>query len=168
MSELVEVKAKSCPTCGCVGKNPGYGKLTNEEIDAEFATLAPGVWTLADDYMKITMEFKTRNWKGAIAFINEISVIAESDEVSHHPGNGVSIDAHTACRSLVESLTFSPFVLADVHLTMYRQVEVIIWTHAIGGLTQSDFILAREIEKVKVDYSPKWLETHAAYTASKL
>jgi hypothetical protein len=25
----------------------------------------------------------------------------------------------------------------DIHLTMYREVEVVIWTHAMGGLTLS-------------------------------
>ena len=41
---------------------------------------------------KITMEFKTRNWKGAIAFINEAGVIAESEEVSHHPGTSIVLE----------------------------------------------------------------------------
>ena len=63
---------------------------------------------------------------------------------------------------------FSPFLLIDIHLTMYRQIEVVIWTHAIGGLTQSDFILAREMEKIKVDYSPKWLETHGDHIRNRL
>ena len=90
MSEIdteVQVKSKSCPPCGCVGKNPGYGKLNNDSVDSEFATLTPGMWKLSDDYQKIVMEFNTRNWNGSIAFINEVSVIAESKEVSHHPGN---------------------------------------------------------------------------------
>ena len=77
---------KSCPTCGCTGKNPGYDKLTSEDVDNELSKLSSGIWKLSEDHLKITMEFKTRNWKGAVAFINEASEIAESEEISHHPG----------------------------------------------------------------------------------
>jgi pterin-4a-carbinolamine dehydratase len=99
-----------CPTCGCVGKNPTYEKLTKEEIDAEMKTLATGVWQVSEDYVKISRTFKCRNWQGAVDFINQASVIAESEGVDHHP---------------------------DIHLTMYRVVEVVCWTHATGGLTKS-------------------------------
>jgi pterin-4a-carbinolamine dehydratase len=99
-----------CPTCGCVGKNPTYEKLNRQEIDAEMKTLVTGVWQVSEDYMKISRTFKCRNWQGAVDFINQASVIAESEGVDHHP---------------------------DIHLTMYRVVEVVCWTHATGGLTKS-------------------------------
>lgn len=89
MSEIIPEEAskeKGCHSCGCVGKNPGYGKLSAEDVDKEMSTLSPGVWKLSEDRSKISMEFVTRNWKGAIAFINEASIIAESEEVNHHPG----------------------------------------------------------------------------------
>ena len=59
-------------------------------------------------------------------------------------------------------------ILLDVHLTEYRVLEVIIWTHAVGGLTTSDFILAAAIEKVKVDFSPKWLQSHPEFAHMNL
>mmetsp|Transcript_34957 Transcript_34957/g.33237 ORF Transcript_34957/g.33237 Transcript_34957/m.33237 type:complete len:128 (-) Transcript_34957:65-448(-) len=99
----------ACRTCGCTGKNPGYEALNKEMVDIEFQLLAPGMWTLSENYEKISRVFKTKNWNGAIEFINEASAIAEGP-VSHHP---------------------------DIHLTMYREVEVVIWTHAMGGLTLS-------------------------------
>lgn len=83
MSDLISEPQKAC---GCVGKNPGFSKLTKDEIDSKFASLAPGMWRLTDDDQKIVLEFKTRNWNGAIAFINEMSVLAESVDISHHPG----------------------------------------------------------------------------------
>ena len=55
----------------------------------------------------------------------------------------------------------------DIHLTMYRQVEVVIWTHATGGLTLSDFVLAKALESIKVDYSPKWLENHPEFAGNQ-
>lgn len=56
---------------------------------------------------------------------------------------------------------------SDIHLTMYRQVEVVIWTHATGGLTLSDFVLAKALESIKVDYSPRWLENHPEFARNQ-
>lgn len=50
----------------------------------------------------------------------------------------------------------------DLHLTGYRNVEVVLWTHAIGGLTENDLIMAGLIDEIKVAYSPKWLREHPA------
>ena len=58
----------------------------------------------------------------------------------------------------------------DLHITGYRNVEVVLWTHAVGGLTENDLIMAELIDQgVKVAYSPKWLREHpeAAATAKQ-
>ena len=36
----------------------------------------------------------------------------------------------------------------DLHLTNYRDVTVELWTHAAGGLTENDFILAAKIDQL--------------------
>ena len=36
-------------------------------------------------------------------------------------------------------------------------VEVVITTHAIGGLSIYDFILAAKLDQIEIVYSPKWL-----------
>lgn len=64
----------------------------------------------------------------AIQFFNDVATIAEAE--GHHP---------------------------DLHLTGYRNVEVVLSTHAIGGLSMFDFILASKLDSINVDYSPKWL-----------
>lgn len=123
----------TCPACGCVGPNPGYIKLSQEEIAAEYSSLKQnGYWivTSEGDAACLKRKFKCRNWQAAIDFINAASVISEREDISHHP---------------------------DLHLTMYRNVEITLWTHAAGGLTSWDFKLARALEGIKVDYSPKWL-----------
>jgi len=51
----------------------------------------------------------------AIGFVNNIAEIAEAE--GHHPNFCVN----------------------------FREVDVHIWTHAIGGLSQNDFILAAKI-----------------------
>lgn len=61
-------------------------------------------------------EYKFRNFREALAFTNAVGEIAEAQ--NHHP---------------------------DIELGWGR-VKVLIWTHKIGGLTESDFILAAKIE----------------------
>jgi 4a-hydroxytetrahydrobiopterin dehydratase len=36
----------------------------------------------------------------------------------------------------------------DLHLTSYRDVAIELWTHAAGGLTENDFILAAKIDRL--------------------
>ncbi|KAF5831293.1 pterin 4 alpha carbinolamine dehydratase-domain-containing protein [Dunaliella salina] len=86
-------------------------------------------WSLVDDKKAISRKFVAKNFKAAIDFINKAADVAEAE--SHHP---------------------------DLHVTNYREVEVKVSTHAAGGLTDFDFILAAKLDEIPVDYSPKWLE----------
>ena len=63
-------------------------------------------------------KFKFRNFIEAMKFVNEVAEIAENE--GHHPD-------------------FS------VH---YNRVEIELFTHAIKGLSENDFILAAKIEKI--------------------
>jgi 4a-hydroxytetrahydrobiopterin dehydratase len=38
-----------------------------------------------------------------------------------------------------------------LHLTGYRNVAIELSTHAVGGLTENDFILAARIDQVPVE-----------------
>lgn len=107
--------------------------LSQQDIAREMTTLKLD-WQLSEDGKRISRTFKTRNFKGAVDFINKAADIAEQDNVSHHP---------------------------DLHLTHYRQVEVVCWTHATNGLTVADFVLARALEDIEIDYSPSWLKNKA-------
>ncbi len=69
-----------------------------------------------DDNKKIEKKFKFKDFKEVMEFVNKVASIAESE--GHHPYIGIS----------------------------YNVVEIEIWTHAIGGLSVNDFILARKIE----------------------
>lgn len=64
-------------------------------------------------------EFKFKDFKSALAFTNRLGALAEKQ--GHHP---------------------------DIHLAWGR-VRIILWTHAVGGLTDNDFVLAAKIERVK-------------------
>ena len=61
-------------------------------------------------------EYLFKNFQEALAFTNAVGAIAE--EEGHHP---------------------------DVLLS-YGKVKIMLWTHKIDGLTESDFILAAKIE----------------------
>ena len=97
--------------------------------DALLARLpALPMWRLSPDRTAISKEFVAKNWAAAMAFFNAVSVIAEDE--GHHP---------------------------DLHLTGWRNVRVELSTHAIGGLSLPDLVLAAKIDAIPTEYSPKWL-----------
>lgn len=67
---------------------------------------------------KLRRLFKFNDFGDAMKFINQMADVAERE--GHHPD-------------------FS------VH---YREVDVTIWTHAVGGLSENDFILAAKINEL--------------------
>jgi 4a-hydroxytetrahydrobiopterin dehydratase len=78
-------------------------------------------WSLTADEKAIRKKWTLKDFTAAITFFQEIADVAESE--NHHP---------------------------DLHLTGYRNVAVEISTHAIGGLSENDFILAAKIDKIPV------------------
>lgn len=61
-------------------------------------------------------------------FLNAVSGIAET--AKHHP---------------------------DLHLTNWREVQVVLSTHSVGGLSEQDISLAVAIDDIDIAFSPKWL-----------
>lgn len=53
----------------------------------------------------------------------------------------------------------------DLAITSYRDVTITLFTHALGGLSINDFILAARLDRVPITYSPKWLQQHPDTTA---
>lgn len=122
-----------CHACGCVGPNPGYSPMTEAEVAEEYETINKNMWRISEDSKSIRRHFVCRNFQAAIAAINAMGEIAERSDIQHHP---------------------------DLHLTKYREVEVVLNTHAVDGLTRFDFVLAKALESVTIDYSPKWLKSN--------
>ena len=81
----------------------------------------PG-WYLTHDGKRIRKDWTVTNFLAAIAFFNKVTEVAELD--NHHP---------------------------DLHVEGYRNVSIEIWTHAIGGLSENDFILAAKIDQLPID-----------------
>lgn len=80
---------------------------------------AVGDWKFEDAGQKIQKEFTFLDFKSALDFVNKIGAVAE--EEGHHP---------------------------DIELS-WGKVAVELSTHAIGGLSTNDFIMAAKINKIQ-------------------
>jgi 4a-hydroxytetrahydrobiopterin dehydratase len=76
------------------------------------------------DAAKISKPYKFRNFVDAVAFVNAITPVAEAE--GHHPDLFVK----------------------------WGEVRVNLSTHKIKGLTESDFIMAAKIDRVREGLSP--------------
>jgi 4a-hydroxytetrahydrobiopterin dehydratase len=83
-------------------------------------------WTKVEGGQRIRREWKVKNFMAAIDFFNQVAALAESE--GHHP---------------------------DLHIVGYRNLTVEIWTHAIGGLSENDFILAAKVDAIPIDAQKK-------------
>jgi 4a-hydroxytetrahydrobiopterin dehydratase len=86
----------------------------------------PG-WYLTHDGQRIRKDWTVKNFMAGMQFFQKVAELAEED--GHHP---------------------------DLHIQGYRNVWIELWTHAIGGLSENDFILAAKIDQLKSDqWQPK-------------
>lgn len=93
------------------------------------------LWSINDDN-KLRRSYTARNFLCAMNSLNAIGKIAERE--GHHP---------------------------DFHLTGYRNVEIILYTHSLDGISENDIALAKMIDtEVDIEYSPKWLKEHPEAT----
>lgn len=69
------------------------------------------------DYPRIRRAWKLKNFRAALAWVNRVGMLAE--EEGHHP---------------------------DFHITGWNTVELVLWTHAVDGLSDNDFVLAKKID----------------------
>ncbi len=105
----------------CVPCEGGAVSLGIEEINKYLHDLR-GRWEKVAVFpegqiKKIRTQILFSDFKAAITFINRIAEIAESE--GHHP---------------------------DIHV-MYNKVVIELWTHAVGGLSENDFIMASRIDE---------------------
>ncbi len=81
-----------------------------------------GGWVLTHEGQRIRRDWTVKNFMAGMKFFNQCADLAEQD--GHHP---------------------------DLHLEGYRNVSVELWTHAIGGLSENDFILAAKIDQLPIE-----------------
>ena len=71
------------------------------------------------DFPRLRRTFRLKDFRDALAWTNRVGMLAEEEQ--HHP---------------------------DFHLTGWNQLELVLWTHAAGGLHDNDFVLARKIDEL--------------------
>ena len=104
----------------CVPVEKGAQALT----DARIAELLPQLAGWEADSpapgkpRSLRKQFCFADFLGAMAFVNKLGAVAEEEQ--HHPD-------------------FS------VH---YSRVDVSLWTHTVGGLSENDFILAAKLDSL--------------------
>ena len=116
MGNLVEKKCTPCEG-GAVPINHDEAHRMLKEI--------PG-WSLHEiatspakgrkGHLQIEHEFKFKNFKEAMGFVNKIAELAENE--GHHP---------------------------DIFIHGWNKVLLTFYTHAIGGLSENDFIMAAKV-----------------------
>lgn len=75
-------------------------------------------WSLAESATRLQRGFEFRDFVAAMEFVNRVADIAEHE--GHHP----DIAIH------------------------WNKVDLVLWTHKIGGLHENDFILAAKINRL--------------------
>ncbi len=107
---MSELSSKTCVPC-----RGGVPPLAGKELEG-LSKQVPE-WKVVDGH-HITRTFGFADFREALAFVNKVGELAESE--GHHP---------------------------DIFLTWGR-AEITTWTHKINGLTESDFIIAAKIDKL--------------------
>lgn len=101
----------------CVPCEGGTPPLIDEK-ENELIKQTSGWVLLRDGTHKITRQFKFKHFKEAIAFVNKVADLAESE--GHHPNIKIA----------------------------YNKVSLDLFTHAVLGLSENDFIMAAKINKL--------------------
>src|SRR5258708_29996164 len=70
------------------------------------------------DEHHLEKDYKFKNFRDALTFTNKVGELAE--KVGHHP---------------------------DIYLA-WGKVKLTIWTHSVGGLTESDFVFAAKVDNL--------------------
>ncbi len=99
----------------------GIGKALSQEQASEYLKTVDH-WQFDKTGKGIFREYAMKNFMAAVHLINKIAEVAESE--NHHP---------------------------DLHLAGYRKLKVELSTHALGGLSENDFILAAKINQLPAE-----------------
>jgi 4a-hydroxytetrahydrobiopterin dehydratase len=102
----------------CVPCHGGVPSLKGKELAEIHRQLPDSAHWIVVNKHHIVRKYPFPDFRSALAFVNKVGALAE--EQGHHP---------------------------DIVLT-WGMVEITLWTHAVKGLTESDFILAAKIDRL--------------------
>ena len=110
---MTELSQQDCEAC-----RADAPKITDEELRELMPNIPDWEVVVVNKVMRLTREFKFRNFVEALSFSNRVGDIAE--DANHHPAI----------------------------LTEWGKVNVTWWTHKIGGLHKNDLIMAARTDEV--------------------
>jgi 4a-hydroxytetrahydrobiopterin dehydratase len=115
---MTKLTEKRCVPCegGTPPLDDAATSLLLGEVDGWRRADAPNSENAAKNEPRISKQFRFKDFLGAMAFLNKMAAIAEAE--GHHPD---------FC----------------VH---YNRVDVTLWTHSVGGLSENDFIVAAKVD----------------------
>ena len=91
---------------------------SKEEAEKLLSEISGWQLNTSNDYLQITKQFKFDDFVQAMKFVNQVADLAESE--GHHP---------------------------NIHIK-YSEVWLELYTHAVGGLTENDFIVAAKVNDI--------------------
>jgi 4a-hydroxytetrahydrobiopterin dehydratase len=103
----------------CVVCKPGTPTLPEAEIDKLLNQLSGWTVVEVEEHKQLTKTYRFKGFMAGVELVKEIAKIAEAE--GHHP---------------------------DLHLS-YGSLQVDLWTHAAGGLTENDFVLAAKTDRIQ-------------------
>jgi 4a-hydroxytetrahydrobiopterin dehydratase len=103
----------------CVVCKPGTPTLPQADVDRLRDQLDGWSVVEADGHQQLTRTYRFKGFMPGVELVKDIAKIAEAE--GHHP---------------------------DLHLR-YGSLEADLWTHAAGGLTENDFVLAAKIDRIR-------------------
>ena len=108
---LADKKCVPCENASIPKLSLEEAKKLNEQVEG---------WNLEEKnrHLQISKQFKFRDFKEALDFVNKVGAIAEDQ--GHHPNLYI----------------------------IYNKVKVVLYTHVISGLHENDFIMAAKIDSL--------------------
>jgi 4a-hydroxytetrahydrobiopterin dehydratase len=92
------------------------------EKEARGLLTGVALWSLQEGATRLSRRFEFKDFVQAMEFVNRVAEIAEAE--GHHP----DIAIH------------------------WNKVDLVLWTHAIGGLHENDFIVAAKIDRLLTEH----------------
>jgi 4a-hydroxytetrahydrobiopterin dehydratase len=102
----------------CVPCEGGTEPLTNQRED-ELHSAVPEWSVSREGTHQLSRELVLKNFKEVLAFVNRVGELAESE--GHHP---------------------------NLYIYGFKHLRIELYTHAIGGLSENDFIMAAKINEM--------------------
>ncbi|GMP93789.1 hypothetical protein CsSME_00043490 [Camellia sinensis var. sinensis] len=122
-SSISDLTTKKCVVCDSQDMSP-----MTEQAAHELISKVPE-WNLVNEggRLKLSRSWKVKTFLKGLEFFQAIAYVAEAEAfvAGHHP---------------------------DLHLVGWNNVKIDLWTHAVGGLTENDFLLAAKIDGLRVQH----------------